>query len=305
AVAATALRSRTVDWMLQVVPDQAVALATDPSLRVSAHPEPAVRTIIFNVRPGRVFADAVARRAFALCLDRDVLVRDATAGAALSAHVETGPRSWAVAGAAPPIAPDPGGAATLLETAGWARDDDGIFSRDGERLSGLIYVRPSRVDLLAFARAASEALRVCGIDLQVVEQDQPGDLLLGQLQWPNDFETVLVTRPVGVDPDIDFQAFAGDHVTSAENPADANPGGYASVTLDRLLAEARTSTDSNGRAALYAQVADRLAQEVPSYPIWYDASFAAISSIVRAEGADVDLQRPRYWWSAWSWDLAP
>jgi peptide/nickel transport system substrate-binding protein len=306
STAATALRGGQVDWLVEVQPDQAVALEAETGLVVAAHPEPSVRSIIFNVRPGRVFRDAVARRAVVLCVDRTALVAQATDGTALPSAVEMAPASWAAAGAVLPDA-DPERASAELEDAGWSRGADGIFQRGGVRLSTEIHVRPTRLDLLTFARGASEQLRACGIELVVQELEQTGDLLLAQLQWPNDFETVLVARPLGVDPDIDAAAFEGSHATSRDNPGDANPGGYSSATVDRLLAEARATADQEARADLYAEMAEQLVTDPPSLPLWYDPAFAALSSRVEraADAGSVDPGQPRYWWDAWTWRLAP
>jgi peptide/nickel transport system substrate-binding protein len=302
--AATLLQTGDVDWLPQVEPDQAPALEAASGLRIGIRPLPVLRTIVFNVRPGRVYDDPRTRQAFALCLDRAAIADEVTEGAAIVADSPSAAGSWAF----PPrtaSAADQAEAKRLLEEAGWTEGPDGIRVRGGERLSSEVAVRPSRVDLLSFAEAASTALEACGIELVVTELDLTGDRMLTQLQWPNDFETVLVTRLLGVDPDHDMAAYEGAHATSEENPADANPGGYQSAAADALIASARTATSQEERAAAYAQVRTLLDTDVPAWSIWYDTARAAISDRVQGPGGPIDPSVPRYDWEVARWSVAP
>ena len=90
STAATQLLTGDVDWVLDVATDQVAALRGAPGVQVGGPAARATeRTIVFNVRPGRVYAAAATRQAFALCLDRTALAAGATAGTA----IPTTPRS--------------------------------------------------------------------------------------------------------------------------------------------------------------------------------------------------------------------
>jgi ABC-type transport system substrate-binding protein len=302
AVAATALLTGDADWLLRVEASQVPAVAAASSMRSGYRPLHSQRVIVFNVRPGRVYAEAVARRAFSMCLDRASLADSAAGGRQIVARTPTSAGSWALD---TPIgtARDAVGAMALLEGAGWRRAADGIFARGAQRLSSSIAVRPSRPDLLAFADAAAQQLAECGIELQVRELDLTGQLLVTQLQWPNDFETVLVARDLGDDPDQDLQPFESVHATSADNPADANPGGYVSAEVDRLILAGREQVDLEARRTTYGQLAGVLAQDVPAWPIWYDTAFSALSSRVTSPSGAIDPRAERFWWDLESWSL--
>jgi peptide/nickel transport system substrate-binding protein len=305
AVAATLLRTGELDWLPEAGADQADLLATTDGIGAARHALPVQRAIVFNTRSGHPYEDPRVRQAFDRCLDRVALVETATGGGAIPALGWSAPASWAL----PPgtsRARDVGAAATLLEAAGWTIGEDGIRHKGGTRLTSEIAVRSSRTDLVTFAQAAAESLRDCGIELVVTELDLTGGLLVRQLQWPNPFDTVLISRPMGVDPDRDMQAYASEHATSEENPADANPGGYASETVDGLLAQARVMVAPAARADLYAQVDAALDADLPAWPIWYDTALAAISDRVRdAAGSPIDLAAPRHPWDVASWSLRP
>jgi ABC-type transport system substrate-binding protein len=305
AVAATLLRTGELDWLPEAGTDQAEVLGTTEGIVAARHALPLQRTIVFNTRAGHPYADARVRQAFDRCLDRVTLVDAATGGAAIPALGWSAPGSWAFPEGTS-RARDVGAATSLLEAAGWTIGEDGIRIKGGTRLTSEVAIRSSRTDLMAFAQAAAESLRDCGIELVVTELDLTGGLLVRQLQWPNPFDTVLISRPLGVDPDADMEAYASDHATSEENPADANPGGYASETVDGLLAQARVMVAPAARADLYRQVDTALDTDLPAWPIWYDTALAAISDRVRdAAGVAIDPSGARYAWDLASWSLRP
>ena len=304
ATAATNLLTGDVDWVLGVSSDQVTGIRTAQNIELGDRPLPSERAIVFNLRPGHIYADAATRQAFALCLDRSSLAAAAAAGGGTAALATTPVASGSWAMTAPPSAArDVNAAVAKLQKAGWTRGSDGIFVRNGQRLASSVAVRPSRADLLAFAQGAAKELADCGIELDVEQLDLTGDQLLSQLQWPNDFDTVLVTQALGEDPDQDLQAFESSHATSADNPADANPGGYSSVAADRMIAAGRLTTDRAARQQAYAQVQAVIASDLPAWPIWYDTAWSALSTRVRSGGGTIDPSAPRYWWDMASWTL--
>jgi peptide/nickel transport system substrate-binding protein len=212
--------------------------------------------------------------------------------------------SWAQPEATP-HARDVETARALLESAGWTEGADGIRVRDGVRLSSSIAVRPSRIDLFSFANQAAAQLAECGIELVVEELDLTGDTMLTQLQWPNDFDTLLLARSLGVDPDTAVRGFESSRITTEENAADANPGGYLSALADQLTRSARETLDEAGRREAYADLADLLAEDVPYWPLWYETATSALSARVRGPAGPIDPGLPRYDWDVADWTLEP
>jgi ABC-type transport system substrate-binding protein len=304
SAAATALKTGDVDWLPDVSPDEVPSLEDDPAVRVAGRPGNLYRAIVFNVRPGRVYADPATRGAFARCLDKQALVGDATSGRATAAWSPTSPASWAYRRSDQLPAVSKAAAEALLERAGWRRGGDGIYARRGQRLTSQIYVRPSRADQLAFAQAASEQLARCGIELRVSELGFSGDVLLRQVGWPNDFDTYLAENPIGLDPATDFGMFQSSRITSQANPGDANFGGWSSAQADKLIREAAANLRGSQRAALYSQLQDLLARDLPLYPLWYETSYAGVSRRVAREGGPIDPAAPYYSWDADRWILS-
>jgi ABC-type transport system substrate-binding protein len=301
AVAVTRLLAGDADWVLEVGAEQGEDLRGIGGIDAAARPLERQYGILFNVRPDRVYFDAAARRAFALCLDQEGLASRSDT-ARVVAWTPYAAATWAT----PEVMPRPrdvAAATTLLETNGWLPGADGVRQRDGVRLSSSIAVRPTSVDLFTFANQAAQQLSECGIELRVEELDLTGDTMLDQLQWPNDFDTMLIARQLSVDPDSAVRSFESSHITSEQNRADANPSGFTSSLADHLIASARETLDESERVEDYAGVQELLADDVPYWPLWYEASVAAISSRVRGPDGAIDPSRPRYDWDVSSWTL--
>lgn len=302
--AAVLLATGVVDWIPVVGAGERAALAASPGVRVAERPEPLQRAILFNVRAGRPYADPRVREAFARCLDIGAIAAKATEGRAAILHAWGAPRSWGFPATPPPPA-DPAAAAALLDAAGWVPGPDGIRAQAGVRLASAIAIRSGRGDLVTFAREAAAALRACGIELRIDELDLTGSALIEALGWPNEFDTLLVTREGGVDPDEDLAAFASAGVTSAEQPVGPNAGGFADPELDTRIELARRTPGQAARAALYAEAAAILDAARPALPLWYETATAAIAERVRDGEAPVDPSLPRYHGRIGRWTFAP
>lgn len=304
AEAATAIQSGQVDWLPSVAPELVPVLESDPTLVVAGRPSGAERAIVFNVREGRPYADPSARQAFARCLDRDALVEATLAGRGLPAAALVAPGSWAALPATPRAA-DPEAARALLETAGYTRGGDGIYGRDGKRLSSEVIIRPGRAELSALMEAVSSTLEACGIELRVREVPFSPDVILPQLEWPNAFDTYLTTLDLGVDPAVDLGWLASDRVTTEGNPGDANFGGWRDERTDELLAAGVGATVEAKRRAAYLELQERFVELVPAWPLAHEAAYAAVAAgLTGVDGEPIDPARPGYERGLLDWHLA-
>jgi ABC-type transport system substrate-binding protein len=301
SVAVTRLLGGDADWVLDIPEELEAAVSDVPEVAAAARPLDLQFGILFNVRPERVYFDVSTRRAFALCLDQADLATLRDADRFIATTPYTAP-SWALPEASPRPR-DVAAATTLLDGAGWALGADRIRVRDGQRLSTTIAVRPTSVDLFTFANEAAEQLAECGIELQVEELDLTGGTMLDQLLWPNDFDTLLMARPLGPDPDSAVRSFESSRITTAENQADANPSGFTSSLVDHLISAARETLDPAERAEAYAGVQDVLGDDVPYWPLWYESNVSALSTRVQGPEGPLDPSRSRYDWDVSSWRL--
>lgn len=301
--AATALQSGRVDWLPDVAPELVPVLESDPALAVGAHPSGAERVVVFNVRDGHPYADPLARQAFARCLDRDALVAETLADRGLPASSLVAPGS-AYARPAKPRAADAEAARVLLEAAGYLPGRDGIYGRDGVRLSSEIVIRPGRAELSALMAAMARALEACGIELRIREVAFSPDVILPQLEWPNAFETYLATVRLGTDPALDLAWLDGDRVTTAKNPGDANFGGWRDKATDELLAAGVKTVSEARRREAYLDLQARLEDLVPAWPLVHEPTWAAISGRLRHADAPIDPTQPGYERNLRQWLIA-
>jgi ABC-type transport system substrate-binding protein len=302
SVATTRLLTGEADWLLETNPEQAAVIEATPGYRAASRAEDTQYGILFNVRPDRIYFDVNTRRAFVECIDHRGL------GTALDAdrHLATTPFT-ATAWAQPEAElseRDVASANAWLERAGWRMGEDGVRAReDGTRLSSTIAVRPTSVDLFTFANQAAEQLAECGIELIVEELDLTGDAMLTQLVYPNDFDTLLWSRPLGPDPDSAVRAFESSRLTTEKNRADENPSGFTSELVDYHVASARETLDTEERIAAYAAVQGEIETLIPYWPLWYDSSVSAVTERLTGRDGPIDPSRSRYDWDISSWSF--
>jgi peptide/nickel transport system substrate-binding protein len=113
------------------------------------------------------------------------------------------------------------------------------------------------------AQAIQAELREAGIELSLRSAEFGtfySDITRGAFQ-------MYLLRWIGSnqDPDIFHYAYA----TEMAPPKGANRGRYANPRIDALLAQASAESDQDKRRALYLQVQQILADDLPSIPLWY------------------------------------
>lgn len=302
-VATTRLLSGEADWVLELGPEEAALVNEAPGYTAASRPLDRQWGILFNVRPDHLYFDQLVRRAFAQCIDHEGLATALDEGR----HVAFAPYtadSWALSESSV-VARDVAAANANLEQAGWQLAVDGIRVREGERLSSTIAVRPTAVHLFTFANQAAEQLKECGIELVVEELDLTGNTMLDQLQYPNEFDTLLWQRTLTPDPDSAVRVFETSRITTEENQADENPSGFTSALVDFRIAKARETLEPAERLEDYAEAQAELSKLIPYWPLWYDSATAAVSDRITDADGSVDPGRPRYAWDISAWEMAP
>ncbi|HUS14064.1 MAG TPA: ABC transporter substrate-binding protein [Chloroflexia bacterium] len=261
--------------------------------------------LAFNTRPGHALSDLRLRQAWALALNKEALVRTATHGAGLPIWGDVHPASWANAPDSPRLNNDPARARQLLTEAGWTDTNaDGIVDKGGEALKITLYVRADD----AARRAAADAMRVplaaVGISTTVAPVDfSVIGAKIDPLHEPAfDFHAMLMGwDSQSIDPD-DYALFHSSQIRNAGAPNGLNYVGYSSAEYDDLSIKARGEYDPAKRAALYAQIQQLLASDMPYYPLWADSHYLMLS---RRIAGPINLQSPRYLWNVEKWWMEP
>jgi ABC-type transport system substrate-binding protein len=306
AAATTGLRDGTMDWRPGLTAAGYDAVRDDPAVQVAAYPDFGFYGLTFNLHPEAdgLFLDRNLRQALSLCFDHAAAARAAVGDAGMAIDTEIPTMSWAypTSGLAT-YDLDPDRATGLIEAAGWTLGDDGVYERDGRRLSTVVPVREDAPERAAWLRAVGTAVRRCGIELKVAEV--PFSAILRMLAiYPHvnaaapdagrSFDAYFGGLDTGVDPDP-FRLYHSTECTSAERPDTYNFGCYQEPAVDRLIDAARREPELTRRALLYQQYATRISTDLPVIYAWSDLVRDGIAaSVGTTAAAGLQLDTPTW-----------
>ncbi|MHB8420396.1 MAG: ABC transporter substrate-binding protein [Myxococcales bacterium] len=261
------LRSGAADIAINAVsPPLLRELEAVPSLRILCQPGADTAYLMFQTSDP-VLRDARVRRAVALSIDREAIVRYKYLGHAEIADSLLPRSNWAHAGGLPQITRDLGQARALLDAAGYPERPA------GPRLT-LSYETSTDRFRRSVAEAIAAQLAEVGIEVRLRSLEfgtffsdvRKGSFQLASLKWV----------PIA-EPDLLYWVFASPSIPTAANGyAGGNRERFQSPQLDRWLTEARGSTDEGVRVQAYARAQRLLADELPYFPLWYEDSVAVV-----------------------------
>ncbi|MBL8047877.1 MAG: peptide ABC transporter substrate-binding protein [Chthonomonas sp.] len=247
-------RSGEVD-LVQLERQQIDPFLKDPKYKdhVKYFDRPAIWYVGFSPKGYKPFADVRVRRAFAMAINRDVIVNELLGGVN---KIATGILPPGVAGAretVPGITYNPAEAKSLLASAGFA---------DGKGLPPLEFnFRDNRPDIKSAAVRIAEDLKTnLGVSVNIrsmewgayLEKRNRGELQLFHMRWgadyldPENFLSLLLTT------------------NGAENKI-----GYSNPKVDTLCAQADVMDNGPDRWSLYAQAEDLILQDAPWLPLYF------------------------------------
>ncbi len=254
--AALAMTRGEVDFMRSVAGPDLMLLKRSPQVafdQVTAGPGGGncIMTVGFNLdRPAT--ADLRVRKAFALAVDRERILRDVVFG---QGRVATAPISsgigWAHAdGVLAPYRHDPDAARKLLDEAGFKPGANGV------RL---------KLDIVAFptfdrySEAMQQDLAAVGIALTVRGIERGA--MIQAVFTKRDFDMTLISYCNGLDPDIGVRRMYVSNNIS--NVPFSNAAAYRNPEVDRLFELASAAPSLEARGVLYRQIQEILARDLP------------------------------------------
>jgi peptide/nickel transport system substrate-binding protein len=251
------LKMGSVNFVLNGIdPEMLPEAAKNGNLVIEEAPGGNASYLGFNLGD-RTLSDVRVRRAIAMAIDRDGIVRTLWRGKADKADSILAPGFWAHADGLPQPAFDLAGAKRLLDAAGFP-DPDG----DGPATRFTLTYKTSQNALrLRIATAIQAQLRNAGIGLDI--RSYEWGTFFGDIKKGN-FQLYALTWVGLRDPDIFHLAFH-----SGMTPPDgANRGRYANGEIDRLTEEGQRESDPAARRRIYARVQRILADDLPVLPLW-------------------------------------
>jgi peptide/nickel transport system substrate-binding protein len=286
----TALRTGKVD--AGSVPPEAVDGLKETALQVMSQPPVwAAKLMINHDKPG--LSERKLRRALAYAIDRERLVRIVRRGHAIPGSPGLIPPTserWHN----PDVAQyehDVKKTAELLRELGYARDEDGMFARDGERLEFELLVAPERQEFGRLAEMLRGQLAEAGIAVTIRSAEAK---TLDSMLQKGRFELALSGHGgLGGDPEILSKMITGESFNSARYRKNED--------LVALLRKQLRQTDRNKRRQTVFRVQEIYAEEVPAvtlyHPTWYWAHDGSADLYYTPGGVALGIPIPLNKWS--------
>ncbi|HWM84411.1 MAG TPA: ABC transporter substrate-binding protein, partial [Kofleriaceae bacterium] len=248
-------------------------LAEKPRVEVATGPGPTLTYLMMNGRDP-LLRDVRVRRAIALAIDRERVLRSKLDGRAVLATGLLPPGHWAYEGRVDTYHRDLVRAGRLLDAAGYP-DPDGQGGRPRMRLT---YKTSSDQFRVALARVWAAQLGEVGIAVEVQSFEfttvfadyKKGNYQLGSMQ------TAAITEP-----DYLYTYFHSSRIPSERDPNAQNRWRFHDPRVDELTELGRRTLDRGRRRAQYAEVQQILAREVPIIPLWHEHNVAVMNRDVR------------------------
>jgi peptide/nickel transport system substrate-binding protein len=286
--AAGALLAGQVDWMSSFLPGLDQMLADNEE--ISYVNTPALTTSIFTCSNADLGCegpqtDPAVRRAIYHALDRTQLNELAGGGFAGVASptllLPERDADWVAdsANLEVPQTADVAAANQILDDAGWETGDDGIRTKDGERLSMTIQTVTGWADYISLNDTMKQQLAAVGIELQPT-----------QIAW-NEWNDNQVKGSYQLSLDsIGLGASANPYYTyngkyrstnSAEVGEMASGGNYAryaNPTVDAAIEAAEATADEAEQQEQYAIVQSEIVEDLPYIPIYVNSTLTEFNN---------------------------
>ncbi len=247
------LRAGECQLMAQPNPADLRAIHAAPGIKVQRKPGMNVAYLAFNTERGPL-RDRRVRRALALALDRDALVRAIYQGDAVTARGPLPPTLWAHDPLLALPRHDPDAARHLLAEAGY---------RQGFALT--LWAFPISRPYLPAARRMAEMIQAAwarvGVRARIVSYEW-GEYLRRVGRGEHDAALMGWSGDNG-DPDN----FLGTLLSCSGVHTPQNPAQYCNRAYDDLIAAALATTDQAARRRFYLQAQQRFADDLPWLPL--------------------------------------
>jgi len=267
-------------------------LARHPSLRAIILPGTDYAFIQFNlrhpserVRPHPLFGDRALRRAIAMSIDRNSLVKSVLDTLGL---VAVGPTVRAFPTTDTGVSQIPFDSArgrAILDSLGWSsRDSRGIRTKNGRELAFSLLVPTSSMNRIRLAVLVQAQLRSVGIRVDIEQMDNSALVAREQARA---FDAVLGGWHLGVSPDGTKQAWSSAGI----GKEGVNYGSYRNPIFDAQLDSALRADSAHARERFTIAYAT-INQDAPAVWLYEPRTVIGLHRRIRT-----GWMRPDAWWA--------
>jgi len=248
-------------------PDMYVAMRSDPRVQLLQGPGTIYGYLAMNLRDP-ILKDVRVRQALAYAINREPLIHYLWRDTVRPANSILPPQHWAYDGDVETYSFDPAKSRAILDAAGYK-------ATNGVRFHLTMKTSSETESTRLFAAVLQQQLRDVGIALDIRSFEfatffadlQKGAYQLFSLRWIGGNQ----------DPDIFEDVFA----STSFPPKRRNREYYSNARVDELVAEGRKEPDQQKRKAIYAEVQQILANDLPYINLWYFDNVIAHSPRVK------------------------
>jgi peptide/nickel transport system substrate-binding protein len=204
----------------------------------------------------RLLSDKRIRRALAMCIPTDSIIRDLFHGTARAVNGPFTPDEYAYNPSVPQIHFDPAQATRILSETGWIdRDGDGVLDKNGKKFALEMLIIPGSAATTQFAQTVQAETKKIGVQIEIRAVD--GAATMQQVRAGN-FDAVYLSWELDADPDPHSLFHS-----SQFPPRGQNFVFYSNPEADRLIDDARRELDPSKRKDLYWRLHQLLADDQP------------------------------------------
>jgi len=289
---ALALRSGEVDLVLDVSRSMIAGLKKIPGLRIVTAPPGAViliYTVIHGPAPYTTLADRAVRRALAMAIDREQLVKRVLEGYATTIATVNPPNALGrYATRVRGIAHDPRGAAALLDSAGWHLGAGGVRMKNGKPLTLTMIIQSGSIEP-EIAQYVQAQLAQVAIEVRIEQLDAAAfesRINAGTFDFDIEIPNQNDANPAFL---LALRWYSKSNVRSAHFLA---PGAPFDTLVTRALATPDHEEAQRNAAQAMHLLVDEEAAAIPLAGIY---RIYAMSE--RVHGFDPNPSRANQWWN--------
>jgi peptide/nickel transport system substrate-binding protein len=241
------------------------------------------------------------RQALSYALNRDAILKGVMNNKATIPSGPIPPIHWAYDKTAKGYSYDPKKAEELLQQAGFKKNAQGVYEKDGKALT-IKYVGTKGSGVVeGIALESKKDWEAIGakVDINLVDFNT----LLDKYMKPGDFNVTFSGLGFSVDPHYSFD----QNYNSANIRLDAkgvntgsNKSRYSNPQIDALIAKGKTTTDLNARKQIYQDAQKIIIDDAPEnwiyVNIWTDFAKKDIQGVVNWDGYGIDTHFVNQWY---------
>lgn len=214
-----------------------------------------------------ILKDERVRRAIAFGIDREAIIKYKFRDTARLSTGMLAPDHWAYEPDVERFDFDPERARALLDEAGYKADQNGVRFQLEFKVSASKFRR-------ALAELMAHQLGEIGIEVRV--RSYEWGTFFHDIRSRN-FDMTTLQWPSVLEPSLYRWIFHSDNIPSQDNrAAGANRGAYRNARVDELLVAGDSESDPQARRAIYGEVQQILARELPYVSLWHEDNIAVI-----------------------------